>query len=78
MPLPLNFSDDEMDILRRLSEPIDRRQRDAFLQACADALGDARGAGRVHQVARQVQRQFWTPPELGDAGFGGARSPRTS
>jgi hypothetical protein len=76
MPLPLNFSDEEMDILRRLSAPLDPRQRDAFLLAVANALGNVRGAGPVHQVAKQVQREFWTPPQLSDPGFAGPRSRR--
>jgi hypothetical protein len=72
----LNFTDDEMDILRKLSALLDPRQRDAFLQACADALDGARGTGPVHRVAREVQRQFWTPPQFTDPGFAGLRSRR--
>jgi hypothetical protein len=52
MPLPLNFSDDEMDILPRLSAPLDPRQRDAFLLAVANALGDVRGAGPDWEASR--------------------------
>jgi hypothetical protein len=64
-PMPLHFSDEEMDLLLELCRPIELAQRSAFLAAVAEAIGEqTSGIGLVHQVARRVQRQFWTPPEL--------------
>jgi hypothetical protein len=74
---PVSFSDEELEILRALSAPLDHRSRDAFLLAVAEALGDARGQGAVHRVARQVQRQFFTPPLRSEPGpMRASRHPR--
>lgn len=63
--MPLSFTSEEMDLLLELSRPIEPAQRSAFLDAGAAAIeGQASGPGLVHQTARQVQRQFWTPPQL--------------
>ena len=50
--------------------PID--MRDPFLQAVAHALAgrDVIGPGVVHQVVRELQRQFFDPPDLSHAGGG--------
>jgi hypothetical protein len=65
MPAPLSFSPEEMDLLLSLAQPIEPAQRSAFLAAVAAAVGEqARGPGLVHQTARRVQRDFWTPPTL--------------
>jgi hypothetical protein len=66
---PAGFNDSEMAVLEALARPIDQNRRDAFLRAVADHLGAARGEGRVHQVARQVQRDFWSPPQLNEKGY---------
>jgi hypothetical protein len=73
---PLSFNGEEMAVLEALARPIDQGRRDAFLKAVASSLGEARGAGRVHQAARQIQREYFDPPELDDKGFHGARSRR--
>jgi hypothetical protein len=68
MPTPLSFSPEEMDLLLELSRPIEPAQRSAFLDAVAAAIGEqASGPGLVHQTARRIQREFWTPPELANA-----------
>jgi hypothetical protein len=62
---PLHFSDEEMTLLLELSQPIEPAPRSAFLDAVAVAIeGRASGPGLIHQVARRVQREFWTPPQL--------------
>jgi hypothetical protein len=68
---PASFSTEEMDVLRSLAQPLAAGKRDAFLEAVASALDStgARGPGRVHQVAREVQRQFFNPPELNTKGY---------
>ena len=74
--MPLHFSDEEMTLLLELSRPIEPAQRSAFLDAVAAAIGEqASGPGLVHQTARRVQRDFWTPPPA-VAQRDGARAPR--
>ena len=73
MPTPLHFSDEEKDLLLMLAQPIDHRQRTEFLAAVAAELeangqAGAVGIGSVHRVARTVQRRFFDPPELPNAG----------
>jgi hypothetical protein len=58
-----------MEILEALARPIDPPKRDEFLRQVADNLGPARGEGRVHQIARAVQRDFFSPPQLNTKGF---------
>jgi hypothetical protein len=59
------FSEEEMTLLLELSRPIEPAQRSAFLDAVAAAIeGQARGPGLIHQTARRLQRDFWTPPVL--------------
>jgi hypothetical protein len=66
---PLSFNEQELLVLEALARPIDQSRRDAFLQAVADNLGTVRGEGRVHQIARQVQRDFWNPPQFNEKGY---------
>jgi hypothetical protein len=61
---PIAFTDEEMSLLINLSVPIDPAARPAFLDAVAaavEAKGQPSGGGLVHQVGRQIQRQFWGP-----------------
>jgi hypothetical protein len=70
LPMPMHLSDEEMTVLRQLAEPIDQKQRSAFLAAVAaelEAAGQVGGPGLIHQTARRIQRQFWTPPSLPNA-----------
>ena len=63
--MPLAFTTEEMDLLLSLAAPIAAAQRSAFLDAVAAAIGEqASGPGLVHQTARRIQRDFWTPPQL--------------
>ena len=71
--MPLHLSDEEMTVLRQLAEPIDQKQRSAFLAAVAAELeaggqAGAVGIGSVHRVARTIQRRFFDPPQLPNAG----------
>ena len=64
---PIAFTDEEMSLLINLSGPIDPAARPAFLDAVAaavEAKGQPSGVGLVHQTARRIQREFWTPPQL--------------
>ena len=65
--MALIFSDEEMTMLINLSGPIAPAARPAFLDAVAaavEAKGQPSGIGLVHQVGRQIQRQFWDPPQI--------------
>jgi hypothetical protein len=67
--MPLELSDNEMALLTELAAPIDRRLRPDFLRAVAvelEARPSAIGEGAIHRIARQVQRQFWQPPQFGE------------
>jgi hypothetical protein len=68
--MPLSLTDEEMRAVQGLALPIEHGRHGAFLQACAEALADnpVRGEGAAHQLGRVIQRQFWTPPQLSDAG----------
>ena len=66
---PLQLTDDEMSMLRRLAEPLDQQRRTQFLQEVAAELEAQRqvgeiGEGSVHRVARMLQRKFFDPPEF--------------
>ena len=70
MPTPLHLSDEEMDLLLALAQPIDQRLRPELLAAVAaelEADGQA-GAVGIGLVARAVQRRFFDPPQLPNAG----------
>ena len=65
----LQLSDDEMQLLRDLALPLEQSKRGPFLQAVAGALETSRqrgtlGNGEIHRVARQAQREFFTPPDF--------------
>jgi hypothetical protein len=68
--MPLQFSDEELALLQTLSAPIAPRQREGFLREVAAELafdltvesGEA-GLGRVHRVAREVQRRYTLGPQ---------------
>jgi hypothetical protein len=73
--MPLSLSTEEMDLLLTLAAPIDQRLRTEFLTAVAAELeaasaqtGVGPGLGGVHRVARTVQRRFFDPPQLPNAG----------
>ena len=69
--MPLPFNDAEMTLLLELSAPIDPSLRADFLRtviAELEASGQAGGVGVVHRVGRVVQRRFFDPPELPNAG----------
>ena len=71
--MPLHLNDEEKDLLLSLAQPIDQRQRTEFLCRRAAELeaggqAGAVGIGSVHRVARTVQRRFFDPPQLPNAG----------
>jgi hypothetical protein len=59
---PLSLSDQELEIVTRMAEPVAFNMRREYLQAVAEALSQYPqaeiGVGAVHQVARTVQRGF--------------------
>jgi hypothetical protein len=73
MPTPLQLNDDEMSVLLSLAQPIDQQRRAQFLQEVAAELEAKRqagevGEGLVHRLARTIQRKYWDPPQLPNAG----------
>ena len=66
---PLQLTDDEMSMFRRLAKPLDQQRRKQFLQEVAAEFEAQRqageiGEGSVHRVARTLQRKFFDPPEF--------------
>jgi hypothetical protein len=64
---PIALTDAELDAVMAAARPLDRNQRDAFLQAVAHELrkaGGAVGPGVVHRVCAELQRQFVLAPEI--------------
>jgi hypothetical protein len=66
---PVRLTDSELDAVLSAARPIAVELRDAFLHAVARALSGRKeiGPGVVHQVCRELQRQFWDPPDLSRA-----------
>jgi hypothetical protein len=68
---PLQLNDEEMNVLLTLAGAIDQQLRPQFLQEVAQELEAMRqvgkiGEGSVHRLARQIQRRFFDPPQLGE------------
>jgi len=66
---PIKLTDDEMNAVYAACRPLHVVDRDAFMQALADALrqrGEI-GSGVVHRAIRDVQRRFFRPPEFEEA-----------
>jgi hypothetical protein len=64
MSQPLRLSDSELDAVMAAARPLDRDQRDAFLQAVATALkgcGEI-GPGTVGRIVAEQQRRFILAP----------------
>ena len=66
---PIRLTDSELDAVMSAARPIAVDLRDAFLHAVAHALSGRKeiGPGVVHQVCRELQRQFFDPPDLSRA-----------
>jgi predicted DNA-binding transcriptional regulator YafY len=65
--MPLKLSDDELTAVMSACRPLDRDQRDEFLQAVAAELrkaGGAVGPGTVHRICSELQRRFILAPEI--------------
>jgi hypothetical protein len=73
--MPLALTTEEMDLLLALAAPINHRQREQFLHEVAAELeaasaqtGVGPGLGVLHRVGRVVQRKYFDPPQLPNAG----------
>jgi hypothetical protein len=74
--MPHGLTDEEKDLLVALAQPLDQSRRDPFLrevaaevEAAAGQTGIGPGPGGVHRVARQIQRHFFNPPQLGESKY---------
>jgi hypothetical protein len=70
---PINLSDDEMNLLMNLAQPLDPALRPQFLEAVAQELEATRQAGEigersVHRLARQIQRKYWDTAAAAERG----------
>jgi hypothetical protein len=65
---PLSLSDDQMDAVMRAAAPLHPADRSAFLERMAERLRGVEilGDGLVSRIAREVQREFFRPPDLGN------------
>jgi hypothetical protein len=63
---PIRLTDEELAAILVAARPLPIDLRDPFLQAVAHALSGKKmiGPGVVHQVCRELQRQFFDPPDL--------------
>ena len=64
--MPLKLSDDELAAVFDAARPLPVDLREPFLLAVAHALGNGGeiGPGLVHRTVRELQRQFFDPPDL--------------
>jgi hypothetical protein len=64
----LSLSDEELDIVFNLARPLEPALRDSFLRAVASELAryEALGPGIVFRVGKQLQRDFFRPPQTHD------------
>jgi hypothetical protein len=72
--MPIEFSDEEKDLLLALTTPIDHRKREQFLLEVTAELEAKRqageiGEGSVHRLTRTIQRQYCAPPQLGESRY---------
>jgi hypothetical protein len=67
-PLAVCFTDRELQIVFDAARPLPVDCRDEFLQEVANALRGAHaselGEGAIYRIARDVQRQFFDPPDV--------------
>jgi hypothetical protein len=62
---PLALTDSELDAVYRAAGPIPPAVRGAFLEEVAQRLaGRELGDGVVYRVVMEVQRRYWSPPDL--------------
>jgi hypothetical protein len=65
MPMPLKLSDNQLDALMRLAQPLQPRDRDAFLRILAYELRDRDvGDGELHRTAVAIIKahRLYDPP----------------
>ena len=62
---PLGLTDDQLDVIQRLAEPLDPQDRDACLRRVAALLdGHEIGDGAISRAARQAQHELFRPPDV--------------
>jgi hypothetical protein len=63
-PAPLNFTDDQLDMVFRAAQPLTPNERAAFLEDLASVLRESPhlGDGQLYRTIREVQRRHYDPP----------------
>jgi hypothetical protein len=65
---PIALSDEQLSAILAAAQPLPPDLRSPFLAAVAHALhGIPIGDGAVHRVIREVQKEFFDPPDSGRA-----------
>jgi hypothetical protein len=65
-PRPIALSDEDMDHVYAACRPLAPARRDDFLRALAEELrGKPVGPGSVGRAIRELQREFFDPPQTG-------------
>jgi hypothetical protein len=70
LAMPLALTDDAMQAVLDASAPLPRGQRGEFLEAMAAELTahPVASPGELRRVIIEMQRRYWSPPQLGDEG----------
>ena len=65
-PRPLALSDSEISHIMAACRPLSPADRDAFLQAVAQAIAalPVRGPGSVHRAIQATFQMYYDPPDL--------------
>ena len=67
-PPPLALSDEQITTVMQLARPLPPEQRVQFLEMVAARLNGKRdvGDGAIYQLCRELQRELFSPPDLGN------------
>src|SRR5262245_33513575 len=67
MPTPIRFSDEQITSIMQLARPLTPDQRSRFLEMLVARLngrGEV-GDGQLYQICRELQKQYFAPPDFG-------------
>jgi hypothetical protein len=68
MSPPVRITDAELETIMNAARPLSLADRQSFLEHVAAALrSQTLGDGVVHRVVKELQREFFDPPDLSKA-----------